>query len=102
MFFLVCLFALVPSCGPNPPPLSHCCRDTSTDNVKVIVEHPNGMEPYITTLTTKGEDHLVESDQGEGGYAYRVCFQSSQPTGRSTRVEVRVERTVGEYPAWFA
>lgn len=66
-------------------------RDRSTENIKVIVEHPNGQRPYVTDLTTKKESHLVESDKGEGGSTYRVCFESSQPKGSITRVEVRDE-----------
>ena len=33
----------------------------------------------------------MRADEGEGGFTYRVCFESSQPRGRSTRVEVRDE-----------
>ncbi len=53
------------------------------------MEHPHGIEPYVTFLKEEGEEHRVESDQGEGGYTYKVCFQSQQPTGSQTRVEVR-------------
>lgn len=72
----------------NPACLPHTYRGTSTDNVRVTVEHPNGEEPYITDLTTKRENHRVEVAKGEGGSTYRVCFQSFQPKGSSTRVEV--------------
>jgi len=73
----------------EPAPFHQNCRGTSIDDIKVVVEHPNGIEPYVTFLTEKNEEHRVESDQGEGGYTYKVCFQSLQPTGSRTRVEVR-------------
>lgn len=63
-------------------------RGTSTDKITVTVEHPNEQD-YTTQLTTEGEEHRVEAAKGEGGSTYTVCFQSFQPTGRSTRVEVR-------------
>lgn len=55
----------------------------------MIVEHPNGEKPYVTVLTLKGEQHVVESERGEGGGTYRVCFKNTQPKGSSARVEVR-------------
>lgn len=80
-------------------------RGTSTENIKVIVEHPNGERPHVATLTTEKEEHRVEADRGEGGFTYKVCFTSSQPKGRSTRVEVRDERVflhcVSERPISF-
>lgn len=67
-------------------------RGTSTENIKVIVEHPNGQSPYVTDLTTAKEEHRVEADKGEGGFTYKVCFQSFQAKERKARVEVRDER----------
>lgn len=67
--------------------ISH--RGTSIDNIEVIVEHPNGNPPHIETLTTEKKQHLVKADLGEGGFTYRVCFQSKQAKGQRTRVEVR-------------
>ncbi|CAN0093816.1 unnamed protein product [Scytosiphon promiscuus] len=68
-------------------------KGTRTDKVQVIVEHPNGEKPYVTTLTLKGEEHRVQSDKGEGGGTYRVCFKNTQPAGSSARVEL-METTV--------
>ncbi|CAM9844561.1 unnamed protein product [Pylaiella littoralis] len=65
---------------------------TSTDKITVTVEHPNEQD-YTTQLTTEGEEHRVEAAKGEGGSTYTVCFQSFQPTGRSTRVEL-LETTI--------
>lgn len=63
------------------------CSDAFVDKVKVILEHPNGEEPFIAELTEEEQSHRV--DKGEGGGTYRVCFQNLKPKGRSTRVEVR-------------
>ncbi|CBJ28791.1 Transmembrane emp24 domain-containing protein 10 precursor [Ectocarpus siliculosus] len=61
------------------------------DKVKVILEHPNGEEPFIAELTEKEQFHRV--DKGEGGGTYRVCFHNLKTKGRSTRVEL-VETTL--------
>ncbi|CAN0442874.1 unnamed protein product, partial [Ectocarpus sp. 8 AP-2014] len=61
------------------------------DKVKVILEHPNGEEPFIAELTEKSQSHRV--DKGEGGGTYRVCFHNLKTKGEITRVEL-VETTL--------
>ena len=43
--------------------------------------------PLIGTDPPSGD--RVEADKGEGGFTYRVCFESKQAKGQRTRVEVR-------------
>lgn len=74
------------------------CSGPFLDKVKVILEHPNGEEPFIAELTEDGQSHRV--DKGEGGGTYRVCFHNLKTKGRSTRVEVRGRGRQTEREGW--